>query len=272
MAAALLAWPGRCRAAQGEALDFAVLPLFSGRTLLRHFEGLRAFLQERLNRPAYLVTAPDFRAFTRAVQNQAYPFVLTAPHLARLAEVDAGYRALAAGEPGIAGVFLVDRASEVDSLADLRGRSLATPDSLAVVTMLGNETLTAAGLTPGRDIVLNPQPSHNAAALTVLRGENAAALVWDLTLSTMEHDLRDRLKVIARTSVVPAGLVFLTRGDMPASQSDAIRDALFRFKDVPAGQEFLTRTGFKGVVPIEPGQLAYLDRYLAPARRLLAAR
>ncbi len=53
-------------------------------------------------------------------------------------------------------------------LADLRGRSIGTPDPRALSTMLGEEDLRLAGLVPGRDVQLNRcTPAGPVLAVTV---------------------------------------------------------------------------------------------------------
>lgn len=260
---------GSAGAQPPNGIEIAVLPYFSPRTLLEQYEPLRAFVAERLQRPTYLATAKDFGTFVRRTQTRGYSFVITGPHLARLAQVDAGYRPLAGWKSQLQGVFLVQKESTMNGLADLRGHSIGTPPPLSVTTMLGLDALRRAGLEPGQVQVV-AQPSHNAAALTVLRGESAAALVWSKTLLTIEPELRDRLRVVAETEILPTASLFLASPDYPEADALALRDALIAFCDTPEGKAFLATSDYEGIIPIDPDELAYLDRFLAPTRRALS--
>lgn len=273
MLAALACWlsgGGRARAAEADSVEIAVLPFFSARVLVETYEPMRAAIQARLGRPTYLVTARDFRTFALRTEAGGYGFILTAPHLGRLAQLEAGYRPLLQWLAPLRGVFMVDRDSPLRSLADLRGRRVGMPDPLAAITMMGEETLRAAGLVPGKNIILASQPSHNAALLSVLRGENAAALTWVNTLDTIEPDIRDRLRPLAYTGEMPVASVFMAGPRLPAAEADALRAALLAFAGSDAGRGFLKRAGYDGIVPIASDGLAPFDRFLPAVRRLLA--
>ncbi len=250
-------------------IEIAVLPYFSPRTLLDQYEPLRAYVEARLHRPTYLATARDYRTFVQRTQHRDYSFIITGPHLGRLAQVDAGYRPLLGWKSKLQGVFLVKASSDIRSLADLRGRSIGTPPPLAVTTMLGLDALANAGLSRD-EIKAVPQPSHNAAVLTVLRGEHAAALVWSKTLAAIEPETRNQLRPIAYTEILPTASLFLAGPGFPEDETVALRDALLAFSDTAEGKAFLARSDYEGLVPIQPGDLAYLDRFLAPTRRALA--
>ncbi len=261
--------PAGSAMAGSDAIEIAVLPYFSPRTLLDQYEPLRAFVEARLGRPTYLATARDYRTFVQRTQQREYSFIITGPHLGRLAQIDAGYRPLLGWKSKLQGVFLVKAGSGVHTLADLRGRSVCTPPSLAVTTMLGLDALAVAGL-PLNAVKLVPQPSHNAAILTVLRGEHDAALVWTKTLATIDPETRGQLQPIAYTEVLPTASLFLAGPGFPEDETAALRDALLAFSDTAEGQAFLVKSDYEGLVPIQPDDLAYLDRFLPSTRRALA--
>jgi len=256
--------------AETGAIEIAVLPYFSSRTLLLQYEPLRAFVEARLHRPTYLATAHDYRTFVERTQQRAYPFVVTGPHLGRLAQVDAGYRPLLGWKSNLQGVVLVRADGALRSLADLRGRSMATPPALAVTTMLGLDALAAAGLSPD-DVRTVAQPTHNAAVLAVLRGEHDAALVWTKTLATLDSETRGQLRPIDYTKILPTASLFLASPVLAEDEAAALREALLAFSDTAEGRAFLARSDYEGLVPVGPGELAYLDRFLEPTRRALAA-
>jgi phosphonate transport system substrate-binding protein len=288
----LPAWPGRlCRwligigigagvvigigaaAAQTRAdpaaIEIAVLPYFSQRTLLDQYEPLRAFVEARLRRPTYLATAHDYRTFVQRTQRREYAFVITGPHLGRLAQVDAGYRPLLGWKSQLQGVFLVRTDSGVHALSDLRDRSIGTPPALAVTTMLGQAALAEAGLSADA-VKAVPQPSHNAAALAVVHGEQAAALVWTKTMAAIDPHLRSQLRPIATTAILPTASLFLASPGLPEDQAAALRDALLAFSDTAEGKAFLAKSDYEGLIPIQPDDLVYLDRFLALTRQALA--
>jgi phosphonate transport system substrate-binding protein len=237
--------------------------------LLDQYEPLRAFVEKRLHRPTFLATARDYRTFVQRTQRHEYSFVITGPHLGRLAQVDAGYRPLLGWKSKLQGVFLVKAGGPLRTLVGLRGHSISTPPALAVTTMLGLDALATAGLGP-EQVSTTPFPSHNAAALAVLRGEHAAALVWTKTLSTLDPEIRNQLQPIAYTEILPTASLFLAGPHLSEDQANALRDALLAFSDTEEGRAFLVKSDYEGLVSIQSEDLAYLDRFLAPTRRALA--
>lgn len=262
---------GPARAETPQPLEIAIFPYYSTRLLLEQFEPMRLFIEHQLQRPVYLVTAKDFRTFIERTHQRQYPFILTAPHMSRLAQVEDGYRPMLQVRTRLQASFLVDRNSSYATLGDLRGHSIGTPDPLAIITMMGEEALIAAGLTPPGDVVLNAQPTHNAAVLSVLRGENAAALVHEVVLAGMAPEVRQRLRSIAKTVQLPTMTVYMASPSLPAAAADAIRDAILAFAASREGHDFMQRTGYDGIDPASPDDLKLFDRYLPLLRRALAS-
>ena len=203
---------GGALAADPEPIEIAIFPYYSTRLLMEQYEPLRAFVQERLKRPTYLVTAKDFRTFIERTKAHEYPYILTAPHMGRMAQVEDGYRPMLEMKAKLRGVFLVDKDSAYATLDDLKGKAVGSPDPLAIITMMGEQALKTAGLNVPKDVRINPQPTHNAAVLSVLRGENAAALVWVNTLASMDPSVKERLRTIGTTIELPTIILYMANG------------------------------------------------------------
>jgi len=151
-------------------LKVGLFPNLTPFTLIAVHQPIRLYLEQQLHRPVQLLTAPDFRSFAKRTQNGEYDLVLTAPHLARLAEQDAGYIPVATYDDELRALLLVAKHSPVTRLDQLRGAKVAMPDPMAVVNMLGREMLNKAGVADSEYVLVDAH-SHNGAALAVLRGE-----------------------------------------------------------------------------------------------------
>jgi phosphonate transport system substrate-binding protein len=257
-------------APEGAVLEIGIFPYLSVRTLLERHRPLREHLEKALGRPVAFVTAPDFRSFVERTQAGEFRVVVTAPHFARLAQLDAGFRPLVHPKAPLRGLLLVRDDGGPRDLAGLRGASIATPDRLAVVTMLGEEALARAGLLVGRDVRLVARPSHNAAALAVLRGEASAALLSQYVLNMMDAELRAQLRVLGTTAELPAPMAWMAAPRVPATEAEAIARALMDFANTAAGRAFLADVGFQGIEPLDDAELGRADPYLPPLRRALA--
>lgn len=266
----LPAFPAQAQTPATAPLEIGVFPYLSTRTLLTTWQPLQTFLESRLGRPVLVVTAPDMRTFVERTLTGTYPLVVTAPHFARLAQLEAGYQPLLRAQRDLAAVFIVEAGGPVRSLADLRGRQVATPDGLAIVTQLAVNLLREHGLSPGRDVVLREMPSHNSAALAVRQGAVAAAAISYTAFLQLPPDQRAGLTMLARSDVVPHVMI-LARRDMGAGETERFARLIREFvEQTPEGREFIDRLGYLGLRPPTDAELKSLDAYLPALRAALS--
>lgn len=267
---ALLAPGGPARATDTQPLEVGIIPTLSTRTILSTYQPMRDYLAERLERPVVLVTAPDYRAFIARTGQREYRIVVTAPHFARLAQLESGYVPLVRVKRELRGIIVVRRDSGIASLADLRGKTIATPEHLAIVTMLGEQLLQKEGLEPGRDVDVRHYQSFNSAMLAVHGGKASAAVTAETALRQMAPEVRESLHQIAATTPVPH-VMYLAHPQTSAEEVRQLRTLLTTFQQQPAGAAFFKRTGFVGLEPPTPEQLRALDPYVVLLKRRLSA-
>jgi len=266
--------PGLClgqplAAAEPAALEIGILPTLSTRTILTTYQPLREYLQTRLKRPVTLVTAPDYRTYIDRTRRGDYRFLVTAPHFARLAEQESGYRPLVRVKRELHGIVVVRRDSAFRNIADLRGQVVASPENIAIITMLGLELLKKNGLTPGKDITVQPHPSFNAAILAVQNQQTAAAITAPTALNQMSEALRDSLRVIGTTANTPH-VIFLANRQVPNPEAEQLTRALLEFiHDQRYGAAFFKQTGFQGYQRTTPAEMRSLDPYVLELRHQL---
>lgn len=253
----------------GSALEIGVFPYLSTRTLLATYQPLQRFLEQRLARPVVIVTASDMRTFVERTLAGAYPFVVTAPHFARLAQTQSGYRPLLRAQRDLAGLIVVARDSPMRSLADLKGKTLATPDDLAIVSRLALDLLRQHGLKPLEDLSVEEMPSHNAALQAVRQGAVAAAAVSNTAFEQVTGDQQQNFRVLATTASVPHVMI-LARRDVPAGEAGRFIALLQEFvQKTPEGEQFLKKLGYLGLRPPTEGELRSLDPYTEGVRAAL---
>lgn len=253
------------------ALELGVFPYLSTRAILGVYHPLQQYLEKQLHRPVLVVTAPDMRTFVERTQAGAYPFVVTAPHFARLAQQDAGYRPLLRAKRDLVGVVVVADGGAVRTYADLRGKMIATPDSLAIITQLGLSLLKDHGLVPGRDVTIEETPSHNSAVLAVKQGAVAAAIVSQTAFMQMTADQKAGVRVLGQTAQVPH-VMLLARGNVPAREVDRFVHLVQTFVETtPEGGRFISTLGYLGLRAPTDAELRSLDTYLDTLRAGLAA-
>jgi ABC-type phosphate/phosphonate transport system substrate-binding protein len=126
------------------------------------------------------------------------------------------------------GVIAVAENAPMENLGDLRGKSVAAADRLAVITLLGEATLAdQGGLSPDHDLRMTYLPSHNSALMSLAEGRADAAIVGSLVYEKMTSTLGTRLRVLAYTARIPH-MIYMARPGL-APQVDAIRNHLLAF-------------------------------------------
>lgn len=251
-------------------LEIGIFPYLSTRALLSTYQPLQHYLEQRMQRPVHLVTAPDMQTFVERTQAGAYMFVVTAPHFARLAQLEAGYRPLLRGHRSLSGALLVRKQGGIRGITDLRGKSLATPDNLTIISVLGLELLKRNGLTPGKDVTIQYLPTHNSAVVSLQNGAVDAAVVSMTAFVQMTRDQHAGLSIIAQTSEVPP-VMYLASPRVSAAEAETFAQALRQFiEDTPAGKKFIDGLGYQGLRPPSDLDLRSLDPYLSPLKANLA--
>lgn len=256
-----LALPTLLFAAQPPPLQMGLLPYLSGERLFEYFLPMKDYLEAKLKRRIVLSTAPDFKTYIRRAARGDYDIYQTAPHFALLAEVEHGYRRVARLARDLNGDVVVRRDSPVQHIEALRGRTVITPDALAITSMLGEELLKDHGLAPGKGYRLLRTASHNNAIMTVYRSQADAAFSSVEVLEKLPPEITRELRILAKTRQVPHMMVMAHRR-MPQAEYDRLKAALLAFTHDGPGHKFFEATGYGGIGPITDTDMARLRPFL----------
>jgi len=186
-----------------------VLPYLSPKALMTTWAPLVEYLETILNRPAQLVTAPDFATFAARSLADQYDIVLTAPHFAVLIVRKRGYRPLVMFAKELYGDVVVARHAGYRSLSDLKHQIVVMPDRLAIVSALGEQLFRRTGIDVYHDLSIQYVSSHNDAMMAVVQGRAAAAVTAFGLSRHLPASLGSSLRVLASTSRVPHGMALL---------------------------------------------------------------
>ncbi|MHB9117664.1 MAG: phosphate/phosphite/phosphonate ABC transporter substrate-binding protein [Burkholderiales bacterium] len=266
---ALALLPARAAsAAEGPALEIGIWPYMSTQALLTLYHPLQAYLEQRLQRPVLFVTAPDQKTFVDRTQKGEYRFVVTAPHFARLAQMEAGYVPMLRAKRNLSGLLLVNKNSSMHRVSELRGKTVTLPDRITIIAMLSLQALRANGLEPGRDVTVHYAVSHNSAVLAVLRGESAAAATTATVLDQMPDKIKDGVKTLAVTGEVTP-VVYLANSKVPSQEVGDMTRIILDFVETPGGVKFINELGYQGLRPPTASEMQSLDPYVAELKKLL---
>lgn len=255
---------------QAQPLQVGLLPVTSTRALFRNYRWVETFLARELGQPVELVTATDFRSFQMATLEGRYDVIVTASHLARQAQLDAGYQPLARYRAMQRTLLLAARARPLTSIEALRGRSLASPDPLTLASIEAHAWLQARGLGAGTDYTLIETPTPPSAAHAVLNQQSVLAVSTPQGLKNTPEDLREQLEVFATLPEIPS-LMWLAHPRI-AALAPRLKAALLALTAESAeGRAFFDATGYIGLREVQAAELKAVDGYLPRLREILKA-
>lgn len=254
--------------ARETSLKLGLLPYLNTRTLIGNYQPIAAALSEALGLNVQLETAPDFSTFVQRAFRGDYDLMLMAPHYARLAEVEHGYRTILIHKTPIRALLVTARQRPLASLEALRGQTLAIHERSAIIAILGVSWLKDQGLEENRDYRFVQTVTHSNALLHVQNGRARAALVSYSTLIQAPAELQKEMEIVREFAQIP-GLYLLAHPRHDPERVQAVRAALLQFEQSPEGQAFFKTTAHGGYRDPRPEDARLLDRSLPETRRLL---
>ncbi|HED19325.1 MAG TPA: phosphate/phosphite/phosphonate ABC transporter substrate-binding protein [Gammaproteobacteria bacterium] len=213
------------------SLTFGVFPYLPTRKLEQMYAPTAARFGELLNVQVKLRTRPDFERFREQVHQQSYDIIFIQPFDYIRAAADNGYLPLArwarAGNgdniEGLRAIFVVRADSTVNTLNDLAGKRVATPDKDAAVSLLGRHALSSFKL--DKKVEIYPINNH-IACLTQVRVKKAAACVTaQPTLKLFRDHTGAKLRVLYETQHIPSSL-FAVHKRIPKAQRELLKNEI----------------------------------------------
>lgn len=264
----LAAAPAGMAAAQPAPLQFGVMPNVSARILLGQYQPFRSFLEQELGRPVEVVTAPGLQVFQERSVAGAFGLVVTAANLGRVAQLDAGLQPIAIYEPRIPGLIVTLRERPMTGAAELRGTTVAMTNPQSLVALKFLHWVRAQGMELGRDYRATHARNEDSLAQLLNGAETRAAVMSQGEFNAIRAEIRENLAIWQVFIRVPGFLVLLGPRT-PEAEAARLTAALARFPGSIQGREFFAATGFNGIRPVTPADLAEVDDVVEETRAFL---
>jgi phosphonate transport system substrate-binding protein len=263
---ALLCLPaaGWAAPAPSPAFRIGVAPHSSARVILEMYQPLRLHLEQVLQRPVEIATAPDFTEFARRALAQQYDIAITTGHQSRLLQTDAAYLPLLTYKSDFKAVALVAAGSRYQEPKDLAGSTVIGLSASSLVTLWGQHWLMRNSVP---NATLRYVSASDSVAQLLLKGEGSAGFMSLPNYQSLPPAVREQLRVLAE-SVPMAGRVYMLNG-RHAKQNDAIVAALWAFAEKPEGKQYFAVNKLGGYRALEPRELFALEPYANEVRLLL---
>ncbi len=160
-----------------DTIVFGILPYFSPAKLMELHKPIKERLSKDLNEKVSMVSAPNFKKFRERTREGGYDLVFTAPHMARLAELETGYQRVVMSTHRGRPIFLTKQDSQINTLEDLKGKKIALPPPRAINHHVALKALKEHGLEDGKSVTIVTTPSHSSALLSVLNDQVDVAVM-----------------------------------------------------------------------------------------------
>jgi phosphonate transport system substrate-binding protein len=251
-----------------EPLEIGIVPIFNAATVVPFFKPLQTYLEQKLNRPVLLVTAPDHQTFVKRTQHGDYPIVITSAHYARLAQKEAKYRPILCTEKKQTGAVIVLKDGQITRVAQLKGKIIAFPNFISMSSVLGRSFLKSQHLSPGKDIQVRYFNSLSSSLYAVSAGEAEAAIASPIALNFLPEDINGKFKIIAKTKDAP-NVFILTHPQFSKASSNQIAQLILDFSKTPEGKKFGQTSGFVGFTRPTSSEMKSLDRFVPELKTLI---
>ena len=205
------------------------------------------------------VIVPGYAELRAGLARQEYDIAFVHPAHVAMAEIKAGrYKAIAwtSGYTSYAVSILTPATGPLKTMADLKGRTLVTPDPDSITAAMVRAMFRDGKLTVAAD----HDASANAVRVITTRYQDSAPFYLEKGFAQAAATASGAVvsawadkggKVLERSRPVPIKQIIVS-GKMPAEEQVKLREALLFLRDLKNGREAIDALGYKGFVPPSP--------------------
>jgi phosphonate transport system substrate-binding protein len=251
-----------------EVLRTALLPDENASRLIKDNQGLKEYLEKRLNKKIELIVTTDYSSMIEAMRFGRLELAYFGPLSYILAKSKSDIEPFAAlkskGSTTYTSVIIANVASGVNKIEDIKGKNMAYGDQASTSShLMPRAVLVQAGLEAGRDYEAHYVGAHDAVAKTVQNGvAQAGGLSRPIWNSLVERKLVDTTKVKVIGESPPATQYpWVMRSDLDPKLKEQIRAAFLELKDADILKKFKA-DGFGAVTDKDYDSLRDLAKIL----------
>ncbi|MBI3776659.1 MAG: phosphate/phosphite/phosphonate ABC transporter substrate-binding protein [Gammaproteobacteria bacterium] len=241
-------------AGAGNPLVLGVFPRNSATVTHDQLSGLASYLAAQIQRPVQLVTPKDFETFWAGVQNQSYDIV----HMHQYDYVEAHkkyhydviLKNVEFGESTIAGSIIVRKDSGIETIADLKGKTVVFGGGQRAMQsyIVARYLLEQGGLKPGDYVEKFSKNPPNAILAAYLKQADAAGSGDKvLALETVQSTINTtEMRILVRSEQL-THLPWAVKRSLPPELRTTIQTLLSKLHESAEGREILARAQLTGL-------------------------
>ena len=251
------------------ALVVGVLPNIAASALIPQYDMLRRYLERVGGHKVRVVVPANFKAFFDGAMNGDFDLAVSAPHLARVLQLERNLVPLVIYEPRINALLIAPADSAFAGPRDLRERAVAYANPQSLVAMYGQQWLRQQNLEAGKDFEVKAARTDLGVGRMLLSGDVAAAIMSNGEFRALPPEESSRLKVVEVFARIP-NFIVLAHPRLEQARIAKLRTQFKAFlADPEDGLPFAKATGFSGMIDADDVLLRELDPYVAQTRRAM---
>ena len=266
--AAVVPPPPPVAAVPSAELVVGVLPNIGAAALMAQYESMRTYF-EKNGQKVRIVLPANFKAFFDSTMRGDFDLAVSAPHFARVAQLDGGLIPLAMYEPRIPAQFVTPIDAPLASPKDAKGKSIAFANPTSLVAMYGQQWLRQQGLEPGKDYEVKGARTDMGVGRMLLSGDAVAAVMSGGEFRSLPVEESGRLKITEVFARIP-NFILLGNPRLGKERLAKLKQQLLGFlADKDDGAAFAKAANVSAIVEADDATLRELDPYVAPTRRAM---
>lgn len=233
-------------AADGE-LRVSVVPYLSPARMEELYTPMVALLGKELARPVSFRTSSTFERYFDNVVSGSMDVTLLHAFFYVEAVDKHGYVPIAHMREPFKGLLVVLDQSPVRTLADLKGKTIATPPEYLPTVHLVRRIMREQRLNPDQDFAMRSFRSVESCLQQVVIGEAQACISPPFALTGAEARFKVRFRTIVESPSIP-NLAFVAHPRVPAAERDRLREAVLGWSNSEEGRRFNASIGSGGFI------------------------
>jgi len=230
-----------------------VFPYLAPRELEKMYAPIAADFANAIDRDVLFMTSSTYEIFMGNLDKQMYDIVFVQPFDYVAIADKYGYRPLARRNKPLPAIIVVKPDSEISSVEDLRGKTIALPPSVAAMSYLTKDYLEQHGLDLQKDVTIEHHRSHASCMRSVLIGNADACGTAPPALRFFQNKMKIELKTIAKTKGIPSS-IFAIHPRVSEDARKKMMQQVASWPDTEEGRKLLNGVKVEAFIAIEDGE------------------
>ncbi|MDR3347130.1 MAG: phosphate/phosphite/phosphonate ABC transporter substrate-binding protein [Helicobacteraceae bacterium] len=240
-------------------IKIGIAPFNSTIGLMRIHRPIRDYLSQELGRDIILFTSSGHAKFFEDALEGRFDVVITPAHFVP-SMIKTGFVPLVIYKSTLDVLIVVRTDSGINSIEDLRGRTIGLSDKLSLFYIAGMQWLEGIGLR--NNYFISEQRSHLTAIIAVAAKQIDVAITGKQPLMQADKNISDQLMTLDFSSIKMPSLVTLAHKRLGDETIKQMSKALDKFENTEEGKDFFQRTGYLGYRHVVDSDIEAMRPYM----------